>query len=123
MGGNRCFWGRQGHPGAGKDRSHAEGRGSAPPRSPRQSWGATWASAGQVPLQQLLPRAVGLLAAGVSLSQWFSRCGPWTSILSITRKPAQNSDCQPHPRPVESEPWGGASDLCINKLLQGVRSG
>lgn len=38
--------------------------------------GATWASAGQIPLQQLLPCAVGLLAAGVSLSQWFSRCGP-----------------------------------------------
>lgn len=46
----------------------------------------------------------------------------WTSILSITRKP-QNSDCQPHPRPVESEPWGGVSDVCVNKLLQAVRSG
>lgn len=46
--------------------------------------GATWAPAGQVPLQQLLPRTVGLLDAGVFLSQWFSRCGPWTSILSIT---------------------------------------
>ena len=84
--------------------------------------GATWASAGQIPLQQLLPCAVGLLAAGVSLSQWFSKCGPWTSILSITRKP-QNLDCQPHPRPVESEPWAGVSDMCVNKLLQDVRSG
>lgn len=61
-----------------------------------------------------------------ALGQWFSKCHPWTSSISITLELGRNSNPQapPSPRPspdlLNQKPWGGAHSLYFNKPSRGL---
>lgn len=46
-------------------------------------------------------------------NEWFSKCGPRTSRISITWEPIRNADSGGPPRPTELTLWEWTSELCI----------
>lgn len=59
-----------------------------------------------------LPSGDGQL---ICLGQLFSKCGSWTSTISISGAHVRNANCWPHPRPTEFETVGWAQKSVFNK--------